>query len=114
MKAELSFSGIFLITAASGFRQPTYYSVKSFKIWDTKTEVLNTRFQDSHLQKAMSEHLADVISANIDDLIHKKGGQDATLTLEEYVEKIRHLDYLIHNSLDKTDNGLALVASHFG
>ena len=44
MKADLSFSGIFLITASSGFRQPTYYTVKSFKIWDSKTEVLNTRF----------------------------------------------------------------------
>ena len=41
MKAELSFQGIFLITASSGFREPTYHSVKSFKIWDTKTEVLN-------------------------------------------------------------------------
>ena len=62
----------------------------------------------------MSEHLADVIAANIDDLIHKKGGVDANLTLDEYVERIRHLDYLIHNSLDKTDSGLALVTSHFG
>jgi len=62
----------------------------------------------------MSENLAEVISARVDDLIHKKGGQDANLTLEEYVDKIKHLDYLIHNSLDKTDSGLSLVTSHFG
>ena len=72
MKADLSFQGVFLITANSGFREPNYHYVRSFKVWDTKTEVLNTRFQDSHLQKAISENLADMIAAKASDLIHQK------------------------------------------
>jgi len=36
------------------------------------------------------------------------------MSIDQLVEQIRHLDYLIHISLDKTDSGLGLVTSHFG
>jgi hypothetical protein len=62
----------------------------------------------------MSENLADGIAARIDDLIHKKGSEVSNMTSEELFATVKHLDYLIHNSLDKTDSGLALVSSHFG
>jgi len=58
MQVDLEYEGIFLLAAASGFKDPGHNYVKSFKAWDTSSEVFNSRFQDSHMQKALAEHLA--------------------------------------------------------
>lgn len=80
MKADLTFEGIFLISASSGFKEPNYHYVKSFKVWDTQTEVFNNRFEDSHNEKALREKLAEKLASDIEDLIHKKSSEAANLT----------------------------------
>jgi len=80
MKADLSFSGIFLITAMSGFKDPNYHFVRSFKLFDPKTESVNNRFQDSHHEKALRENLAEKISEDINDLVHQKGSETTNLS----------------------------------
>lgn len=80
MKADLSFPGIFLITAMSGFKDPNYHFVRSFKLFDPKTESVNNRFQDSHNEKALREKLAEKISQDIKDLVHQKGSETTNLT----------------------------------
>lgn len=44
MAVDLEYEGIFLMSASSGFKDPDHHYVKSFKAWDTSSEVFNTRF----------------------------------------------------------------------
>lgn len=59
MEVDLEYEGLFVLSASSGFKDPDHHYARSFKVWDTSAEVFNSRFQDSHLTKAMAEHLAE-------------------------------------------------------
>jgi hypothetical protein len=61
----------------------------------------------------MREKLAEKISQDINDLVHQKGSETSELSADELIEKIRHMDYLLHLALDKTDHGLNLVTGHY-
>jgi len=44
MQVDLEYEGIFLISASSGFKDPSHHYINSFKVWDTSQEVFNNRF----------------------------------------------------------------------
>ena len=69
MQADLDFEGVFLMSASSGLKDPGHHYVNSFKAWDASTEVLNTRFQDSHAKKASSQHMAEKLGTEGTDYI---------------------------------------------
>lgn len=66
----LDYEGFFVISASSGFSNPQYNYVNSFKVFDPTNGKSNHRFEDSHARKAEREHYAASIADTISDLIH--------------------------------------------